>query len=227
MSSSAAAWSVDSMRLDRTPSGSPTLSAACASTRVSARLLLMRERAAAQDHRVAGLDAQPGGIGGHVGARLVDHRDHAERNADLRQLDAVGQRVALDDLADRIGQQRERLERLGHRLEPSGSQLEPVEQARAGCPCARAAAMSASLAARISSCLATSACDITSSARLRCSVEVIASASGLARLCASRDSDMTAPSAPRDMTLTLPLPHQCPPTAPRRTPLQDRPSWSR
>src|SRR6185503_17128685 len=38
-------------------------------------------RAAAQDGGVARLEAQRGGVGGHVGTRLVDDRDYAERNA--------------------------------------------------------------------------------------------------------------------------------------------------
>ena len=94
----------------------------------------MRERAAAQDDRIAGLDAQSRCIGGHVRARLVDHRDDAERNAHLGQLDAVGQRVALDDLADRVGEHRQRVERLGHRLEARRRQLEPVEKTLPGRP---------------------------------------------------------------------------------------------
>ena len=40
--------------------------------------------------RVAGLQAQRRGVGGHVGARLVDHRDHAERHAHALDRDAVG-----------------------------------------------------------------------------------------------------------------------------------------
>ena len=109
------------------------------------------------------------------GPRLVDDRDDAERHAHLRQLDAVGQRVALDDLADGIGQRRERLERLRHRLDARGSQLEPVEQPlgdalrargrhvrRRWPPGSRLAWRRARATSR-------------ASARLRCSVDVIAS----------------------------------------------------
>ena len=52
-----------------------------------------RFRAAAQDRRVAGLEAQPGGVGGHVRARFVNDADHAERHAHLPDLDA-GRAVA-------------------------------------------------------------------------------------------------------------------------------------
>ena len=50
---------------------------------------LERLAAAAQDARVAGLEAQRGGIGRDVGPRLVDHRDHAERDPHARDLETV------------------------------------------------------------------------------------------------------------------------------------------
>ncbi|MNF96572.1 hypothetical protein D3C84_793660 [compost metagenome] len=42
---------------------------------------------AAQDGRIAGLQAQAGGIDGHVRPRLVDDPDHAQRHAHLADLD--------------------------------------------------------------------------------------------------------------------------------------------
>ena len=42
--------------------------------------------AAAEDHRVAALDAQRGGVHRHVRPRLVDEEHHAERHADLQDL---------------------------------------------------------------------------------------------------------------------------------------------
>ncbi len=65
---------------------------------------LERLAAAAQQHRVAGLQAEPGGVGGHVGARLVDEADHAQRDAHARDLEAVGPAPGLHGLAHRIGQ---------------------------------------------------------------------------------------------------------------------------
>ena len=59
---------------------------------------------AAQHDRVAGLQAQRGGVDGHVRAGLVDDRDHPERDAHAPQLQAVGQRRAVDDLAHGIGE---------------------------------------------------------------------------------------------------------------------------
>ncbi len=46
--------------------------------------------AAAQDRRVAGLEAQPAGVGGHVGAALVDDADDAERHATREILSPFG-----------------------------------------------------------------------------------------------------------------------------------------
>ena len=49
-----------------------------------------RERffAAAQHHRIARFDQQRGRVDRDVGPRLVDDRDHADRHADLRNLEA-------------------------------------------------------------------------------------------------------------------------------------------
>ena len=41
-------------------------------------------------HGVAALDAERGRLGGHVGAGLVDHQHHAERDAHLLHREAVG-----------------------------------------------------------------------------------------------------------------------------------------
>ena len=65
-------------------------------------------RGAAQQHRVAGLQAQRGGVDRHVRARLVDDRDHAQRDSNLAELEPVGQAAAVDDLADRIGKRGDR-----------------------------------------------------------------------------------------------------------------------
>ena len=46
-----------------------------------ARLECAALRAAAQDHGIAGLQAQRARVGGHIGSALVDDADHAERHA--------------------------------------------------------------------------------------------------------------------------------------------------
>ena len=58
---------------------------------------------AAQHDRVAALDRQRRAVDRHVGARLVDDGDNAERHPDLAQLEAARQRLRFELLADRIG----------------------------------------------------------------------------------------------------------------------------
>ena len=67
-----------------------------------------RRRRAAQHDGVARLQAQRGGVDRDVRARLVDDGDHAQRHADLAHVQAVRQPEAVDDLADRVGQRRDR-----------------------------------------------------------------------------------------------------------------------
>jgi hypothetical protein len=62
-----------------------------------------RFRATAQDRRVAGLQAQGGGVGGDVRARLVDDADHAQRHAHAADLDATRPELQVTDFADRVG----------------------------------------------------------------------------------------------------------------------------
>ena len=86
-------------------------------------------RAAAQDHGVAGLQAEARGIDGDVGAGLVDHADDAHRHPDLADLQAVGQRRATHHLPHRVGQRGDVAQRLGHGGDPLRVEGEPVEQA--------------------------------------------------------------------------------------------------
>ena len=65
---------------------------------------LDRLASAAEDHRVAGLQAEGGGIGGDVGTRLVDDGDDADRHALLENDETVGTAAAADATPDRIGQ---------------------------------------------------------------------------------------------------------------------------
>ena len=89
----------------------------------------MRRRGrAAQHDRVARLQRQRGRVDGHVRARLVDHGDDAERDADLAQVEPVGQPLAADDLADGVGQRGDRAHGVGDAGEPRGVEREPVHQ---------------------------------------------------------------------------------------------------
>ena len=84
--------------------------------------------AAAQDDGVARLEAQGGRVDGHVGTRLVDHGDDAERDADLAQLDAVVEAPAVDDLADGVGQGGDVLHGGLDVAQPVFVQQEPVDK---------------------------------------------------------------------------------------------------
>jgi hypothetical protein len=58
--------------------------------------------ATAQDHRIAAAQTQRKGVGGHVGARLVDDGDHAERDALAADQQSIGTPLERVDRAERI-----------------------------------------------------------------------------------------------------------------------------
>ena len=84
-------------------------------------------RAAAQDARIAGLQAQAGSVGGDVGPRFVDDPDHPERDAHATDLDPGRTLLEIAHAPDRIGQRRNLLQALGHRPDPLRRQHEAVE----------------------------------------------------------------------------------------------------
>ena len=61
-----------------------------------------RIRAAAQDHRIAGLEAERAGVGRDVRPALVDDADDAERRAHALDMQAVRPVPCGDHLADRV-----------------------------------------------------------------------------------------------------------------------------
>jgi hypothetical protein len=61
-------------------------------------------RRATQQHSVARLQAQPGGVDSDVRPGLVDHSHNPERHPTLADRQPVRQRVAGDDLADGVGE---------------------------------------------------------------------------------------------------------------------------
>ncbi|MNN24578.1 hypothetical protein D3C81_1380160 [compost metagenome] len=83
--------------------------------------------AATQDGRVAGLQAQAGSVDGHVGPRLVDDADDAQRYAHLADLDARGQVAHVADGADRIGQAGDLAQALDHVVDARRGQRQAVE----------------------------------------------------------------------------------------------------
>ena len=81
---------------------------------------------AAQDDRVARLQAQRRAVDRDVRPRLVDHGDDAERHPQLAHLEAAAKHAAVDLLPDRIGQRRDRVDARGHRLDPLRRERQPV-----------------------------------------------------------------------------------------------------
>ena len=86
--------------------------------------------------RVAALQGQCGAVHGDVRPRLVDHRDHAERNPDLPHLQATGQGAFLDQLADGVLEPHDLPHPLGDRGHPRLVQGQAVAQRfrEPGCP---------------------------------------------------------------------------------------------
>ena len=85
------------------------------------------QRAAAQNAGVAGADADARGVGRHVGARLVDHGDQAQRHAHAGEVHAARKHAVVEHTTDRIGQLGEFLQAGGHALDALGRQQQTVE----------------------------------------------------------------------------------------------------
>ena len=84
--------------------------------------------ATAQDHRVAGFQAQHAGVGSDVGAALEDHRDHAERHAHPLDGHAVRSLPAFGHDPDRIGDIAYGRDAVGHRIDPRLRQRQPIDE---------------------------------------------------------------------------------------------------
>ena len=91
-----------------------------------------RLRTAAQEHRVSCAQAQRSGIGGHVRAGLVDHRDQAQRDPHLLDHQPIGPGLATGDLADGVGQRGHFADRGDDAVNPAVVELEPVEHGAGG-----------------------------------------------------------------------------------------------
>ncbi len=83
--------------------------------------------AAAQDGRIAGLEAQSAGIGGHVGPRFVDDADDAERHAHALEVQPVRLRPVSQHAADRLGQGGDLFQPMRHRFDSGRIESQAVE----------------------------------------------------------------------------------------------------
>ena len=93
--------------------------------------------AAAQDRGVARLQAERAGVGGDVGAALVDDADHAERHPDPVDGHAVGPGPGGHDGAYGVAEPSDGFDAGGHGLDPRLIEGQPVEEGggAAGGPC--------------------------------------------------------------------------------------------
>ena len=105
--------------------------------------------AAAQDHGIAGLQAQHAGIRRDIGPALEDHADDAERHAHALDGHAVRPLPALGDDADGIGDAAHDVDAFGHGLDARRRQRQAIDEGGGGAAGARASATSSALAARI------------------------------------------------------------------------------
>ncbi len=89
-------------------------------------------RAAAQDHGIAGLQAERARIGGDVRAALVDHADNAERHPHPLDPHAVRTPPRCHHRADRILELADDIDAGGHGLDALGVERQAVEEGRSG-----------------------------------------------------------------------------------------------
>ena len=157
-------------------SGSPALASASRRTAAIAMLRAQRRARAAQQRGVAGLEAEPGGVAGHVGPVLVDDRHHAERHPDLlrsggrwagRQPSSISPTGSGSAATWRSPAAMPSMRAVG---EP-----EPVERTRLHAAGSAAASRSTTLAARISAARSTSRSAAVCSAAFFASVDAVAS----------------------------------------------------
>ena len=152
------------------PSGTPGAVGRLRGDRGQHGVGVRRRRRAAQDDRVAGLQAQRGGVDRDVRPGLVDDGDDAERDAQHAHVEAVGQPPALDDLTHGVGQCRDRPRARRRWRRSAAASSASRSSSAASRPLARPASMSRAFASRISSLRATSASAIAISAAFFVSV---------------------------------------------------------
>ena len=94
--------------------------------RVNRHRRTQRFRSAAQDHRVAGFQAQRAGIGGHVGPALIDDADDADGRGNARDIETVRLLPTRQFAADGIGQSSDVFETFRHGFDAAVVEKEPI-----------------------------------------------------------------------------------------------------
>ncbi len=90
-------------------------------------------RTAAQNHRVAGFQAQHAGVGRDIGTAFENHGDNTERHSHALDDHAVRTLPALGHDADGIGDIAHGRDAVGHRIDARLRQRQPVDEGRR-CP---------------------------------------------------------------------------------------------
>ena len=85
-------------------------------------------RAAAQDGGVARLEAQPARVRRHVRPAFIDHADHAQGNADARDLEPIRPLPRGDHAANGVGQGGDLFKPARHGFHAGLGQREPVDE---------------------------------------------------------------------------------------------------
>ena len=115
--------------------------------RVDRRGAVHAFRSAAQDHRVARLQADAGGIGADIRPAFVDHADHADRRGDALDAQPVRPRPVGQRAAERIGQQRDVLQPLAMASTRASVSVRRSRNAAVPVQAARSAALAARMSA--------------------------------------------------------------------------------
>ncbi len=85
----------------------------------------------AEDDRVAGFETEAGGVGRHIGPRLIDHGHHTERGTESCHPQPVGTNEARRHLPDRVGKRRHLSQAAGHSLDPRRGKSQSIEESTA------------------------------------------------------------------------------------------------
>jgi hypothetical protein len=87
-----------------------------------------------EDHRVAGLETERAGIGGHVGSAFVDDADDPERHRDAGDAQAIRPAPLGERAPDRILERGNVLDAARHRLDARRIETQTIEHGRRQLP---------------------------------------------------------------------------------------------
>jgi len=83
--------------------------------------------ASSEDHGIPALQAEDGGIDGHIRTGFIDEENRPERDADAADFQSVGTNDGVNRFADGVGESIDFLDGLRDRFEAGGSQFQAVD----------------------------------------------------------------------------------------------------